>query len=207
MDTARGDAARPALTATQHEVLLTAARHTLIAHLLHHEVAVVAAEWAAREALARAHRLGQDAALREPGAAFVTLWRRDDHDLRGCRGECIAHYPIVDSITRMAIAAATDDPRFVGVTGSELPHLRLEISVLTPLLPIRPEEVVIGRDGLLVEQGWRRGLLLPQVAVEHGLDRIAFLRALCWKAGLAEDAWQRPDTHLFAFQTEVWSET
>ncbi len=206
MDTAHGDPARPALSAAQHELLLTAARHTLVAHLLHQQPPVTAAARAAEEALARAEQLGQATALRQPGAVFVTLWRRADHELRGCRGECVAHDPVVAAVTRMAIAAATDDPRFVAVTGPELPHLRLELSLLTPLLRIRPEQVVIGRDGLLIEQGWQRGLLLPQVAVEHGLDRLAFLRALCWKAGLAEDAWQRPDTQLFAFQTDVWAE-
>jgi len=195
-----------ALTETQHKLLLQAARKTLVAYLIQQLDPAVAAAKAAASTMLQAHELHADAALQEPAATFVTLWRRTDHELRGCRGECIAHEPLIDSVTHMALASATDDPRFDPVTGAELPLLRIEISRLTPLHPIRPADVVIGRDGLLVELGRRRGLLLPQVAPEHGLDREGFLRAVCWKAGLPENSWQLPETRLYAFTTEVWTE-
>jgi AmmeMemoRadiSam system protein A len=142
-----------------------------------------------------------------PCAVFVTLWRGDSGALRGCRGEIAAHYPLWEAVVQMTVAAATDDPRFHPVKLEEAPLLRIEISMLTPLVPIRPEQVAIGRHGLMIVLGWRRGLLLPQVAIEHGLDRLAFLRALCWKAGLPDDAWQKPEAQLFGFETVVWKET
>ncbi len=144
--------------------------------------------------------------LDRPGASFVTLWRADTGDLRGCRGEVEAVRPLIQSVAMMAIAAALDDPRFPPVVPEELPWLRFEISVLSPLRPIRPEEVVVGRHGLMIVVGPMRGLLLPEVPVRYGWDRETFLRALCQKAGLPEDAWRLPQARLFAFETLTWEE-
>jgi AmmeMemoRadiSam system protein A len=145
-------------------------------------------------------------ALGEPRGAFVTLVRRADGDLRGCVGMMVSAEPLVDTVARMAVAAATQDSRFDAVTADELPRLYVEISVLGPMLPIRPEEVEVGRHGLLISDGRRRGVLLPQVPVEHGWDREAFLAHTCRKAGLAEDAWKRSEVELKAFTATVFGE-
>ena len=145
-------------------------------------------------------------ALHRPGGAFVSL-----HDargeLRGCVGQTRAEAPLYETVARMAVAAATADGRFPSVTRRELHTLVIEISALGPLLRVRPEEVEVGRVGLLLRGEGRAGVLLPQVAVENGWDREEFLAKTAWKAGLAEDAWQREDVEIFAFTAEVFSET
>lgn len=138
-----------------------------------------------------------------PGAAFVTLTKNGR--LRGCIGYTEAVAPLFRVVQECAIAAATEDPRFPPVSQKELPSLRVEISVLTPLFPIRPEEIEVGRHGLLVEQGRMRGLLLPQVPVEWGWDRETFLDQTCVKAGLPASAWRHGAT-LRAFTAEVFGE-
>lgn len=148
----------------------------------------------------------EPAALVEPRATFVTLWEGDSGDLRGCRGEPTARRPLAESVVQMAIAAATDDPRFPPVTIEELADLRIEISALTPLQPIRPGEVEVGRHGLMIIKGARSGLLLPHVPVRYGWDREKFLIWTCRKAGLPDDAWQEADAALFGFETESWGE-
>ncbi len=99
---------------------------------------------------------------------------------------------------------ATD--RFEPVTAGELVSLRIEISVLSPLEPIRPSDVEVGRHGLLLRHGARRGVLLPQVPVEHGWHREAFLAHTCLKAGLPPDTWKRPDVELLGFTATVFGE-
>jgi len=141
--------------------------------------------------------------LAAPGAAFVTL--RSGRDLRGCIGYTEAHDPLYRVVQECAVAAATEDPRFPRVTKEEVPALRFEISVLTPLSPIRPEEVTVGVHGLQIRKGGNRGLLLPQVAVEHGWDRQMFLSQVCRKAGLPPDAWKE-DAELDSFTAEVFGE-
>jgi uncharacterized protein len=141
--------------------------------------------------------------LASPGAAFVTLTKNGR--LRGCIGYTEAVAPLFKVVQECAVAAATEDPRFPPVSANELPSVRLEISVLTPLVPIRPEEVEVGRHGLMVAQGGMRGLLLPQVPVEWGWDRETFLDQTCVKAGLAPSAWRHGAT-LRAFTAEVFSE-
>lgn len=145
-------------------------------------------------------------ARRADRAAFVTLWRRDRDELRGCRGEVLARQPLEASVASMAIAAATDDPRFAPVTVDELPRLRIEISALTSLAPIAPDAIVIGRHGLYLTTPNGSGLLLPDVAARHGWDVAAYLRGVCRKAGVAEDAWRDPDATLSGFETESWAE-
>ncbi len=141
--------------------------------------------------------------LAAPGAAFVTLTK--NRRLRGCIGYTEAVAPLFKVVQECAVAAATEDPRFPPVSPKELPFLRIEISVLTPLFPILPDEVEVGRHGLMVEQGRMRGLLLPQVPVEWGWDRETFLDQACVKAGLPPSAWRHGAT-LRAFTAEVFGE-
>lgn len=147
-----------------------------------------------------------DPALAARGAAFVTLRRRDTGELRGCRGEIEARRPLAESVIDGAVAAALDDPRFAPVGQAELAHLMIEISALQPLVPATPEDVVVGRHGVLLRQRGRGGLLLPQVAVEQGWTREQLLRGVCHKAGLAADAWRADDAQLFVFEADVWGE-
>jgi AmmeMemoRadiSam system protein A len=146
---------------------------------------------------------GMQGKLAAPGAAFVTLTKNGR--LRGCIGYTEAVAPLYRVVQECAVAAATEDPRFPPVSSSELPSLRVEISVLTPLFPILPEEIEVGRHGLMVTQGRMRGLLLPQVPVEQGWDRVTFLDQTCVKAGLPASAWRRGAT-LRAFTAEVFGE-
>lgn len=146
------------------------------------------------------------AALKEPRAAFVTIRCLGTGRLRGCRGECPARRALPECVRRVAVSGALDDPRFPPVTRAELPALRFEISALTTPEPIRPEDVVVGQHGLLLSGEGAAGLLLPQVPVEHGWNREAFLNGLCVKAGLPAGSWRRPDLTLSAFEAEVWAE-
>jgi AmmeMemoRadiSam system protein A len=110
-------------------------------------------------------------------------------------------------VPRFALRAAFEDPRFPGLSAEELPGCTIEISVLTAPRPVEhPEDIVVGRDGLIIELGGRRGLLLPQVATEWGFDRTTFLAELSRKAGLPPDAWQLPSARLWSFQAEVFAE-
>ncbi len=145
-------------------------------------------------------------AFREPRAAFVTVRHAETGRLRGCRGECPAHRPLPECVRSVAVSAALDDPRFPPVTRAELSALRFEISALTAPVPVVPEDIVVGTHGLLLAGPSARGLLLPQVPVEQGWDRKAFLEGLCYKAGIPADSWLDPDVSLFAFEAEVWAE-
>ena len=138
--------------------------------------------------------------------AFVTLKRRGE--LRGCIGTLECRATLAEEVVRVAVCAARQDPRFDPVSVTELPDLTIEISVLGPLEPIDPHDaaaIVIGRHGLVVEQGHRRGLLLPQVAGEWGWDREMFLSQTCRKAGLAPDAWRRGAT-VYRFEAVVFGD-
>lgn len=141
--------------------------------------------------------------LAEPGAAFVTFTRQGR--LRGCIGYTEAMAPLYKTVQECAVAAATEDPRFPPVEPEEVESLRIEISVLTPLIPVRAEEIEIGIHGLMVRKGGRRGLLLPQVAAEQGWDRRAFLGQTCRKAGLPADEWEK-GAELYSFTAEVFGE-
>ncbi len=131
-----------------------------------------------------------DPGLGSPGAAFVTLTRGGS--LRGCIGYVHPVLPLAETVARCAASAATGDPRFSPVTAEELNELRVEISVLSPLRALEnPGELEIGVHGLHIGKEGRRGVLLPQVAAEYGWDRETFLRQVCIKAGLPQDAWRR----------------
>jgi len=142
--------------------------------------------------------------LAVPSGAFVSLHQRGR--LRGCIGQIEARQPLVLTVAHCAIAAATEDPRFSPVTPEEVPGLEIEISLLSPLRPARPEEIEVGTHGLLISRGWQRGLLLPQVATQFHWTRERFLQETCHKAGLDADAWQDPGTRIEAFTAEVFSE-
>ncbi len=141
--------------------------------------------------------------LGEKRGAFTTLHILGR--LRGCIGHVTAQHSLYRTVAETAQAAAFEDPRFAPVTEAEAPNLAIEISVLSPMVPIRAEEVVVGRHGLLVSLGNRRGLLLPQVPVEWGWDRETFLAQTCLKAGLSAEAW-RQGADLQAFTAEVFGD-
>jgi AmmeMemoRadiSam system protein A len=146
-----------------------------------------------------------DAALARPGAAFVTL--HVGGALRGCIGTSEPRRPLWQVVGEMATAAATRDPRFAPLGPGDLDDLTVEISVLSPDRTIRdPEEIEIGRHGIDVRRRLARGLLLPQVAVEHGLDRERFLAETCRKAGLPGDAWRDPATEIRIFEAHVFGD-
>jgi AmmeMemoRadiSam system protein A len=154
-----------------------------------------------------APRLGSDRAetFGQPRGLFVTL--RKEGRLRGCIGTLAPDGDLSRSVPRFALRAAFEDPRFPGLTSDELPDCTIEISVLTPPEPVEdPEQIVVGRDGLILEVGGRRGLLLPQVADEWGLDRHSFLGELARKAGLPPEAWTMPGARIWSFQAEVFAE-
>jgi len=135
---------------------------------------------------------------------FVTL--HIGKRLRGCIGVIEPKEPLSESLVRCAGSAALMDPRFGPVQPDEIAGLEIEVSLLSPLQPIKPEEIEIGKHGLLLEQGFHRGLLLPQVAVEHHLTREQFLQETCHKAGLPADAWKSPDARIHGFTCEIVSE-
>lgn len=141
--------------------------------------------------------------LAEQRGAFTTLHLHGK--LRGCIGYVFPTQSLYRTIAETSRAAAFDDPRFGPVTMDDARGLKVEISVLSRLQPIAPEDVVIGKHGLVVRQGSRRGLLLPQVPVEWGWDRETFLSQTCLKAGLAPDAWLRGG-ELQAFTAEIFGE-
>jgi len=141
--------------------------------------------------------------LAEPRGVFTTICLRGQ--LRGCVGYVFPTTSLFRAVAETARAAAFEDTRFVPVTREEVPELEVSLSVLSPLAAIQPECVEVGKHGLLVSQHGHRGLLLPQVPVEHGWDRLAFLEQACRKAGLATDAWQH-GAGLEAFTAEVFSD-
>jgi len=150
--------------------------------------------------------------LREPGTAFVTLYKRGD--LRGCIGGLEPRWPLAEDVRYHAMAAALEDPRFPPVSPEELPDLEIEVSVLTPLQPLdyrTPEDLIRklrpGVDGVLLEDPTtgRRATFLPQVW-EKLPDPAAFLSHLCLKAGLMPDAWQTQPLRVWTYQVQEFRE-
>jgi AmmeMemoRadiSam system protein A len=146
-----------------------------------------------------------DETLRQPAGAFVTLTR--DGDLRGCIGSIRAVEPLYKAVVSSAVSAAFRDPRFPPLSPGELDHLELEISVMGPIEPVtNVDDIVVGRDGLIISRGPYAGLLLPQVATEYGWDRETFLTQTCRKAGLPPDAWRAQDCRIEKFSAFVFGE-
>lgn len=145
-----------------------------------------------------------DGALATPHGAFVSI-HHGDH-LRGCLGRLEADWAIARVVAHLGRAVADSDPRFPSVTIDELPVLTIEISILSPEREMRsPDEIEIGRHGLIVESNGRRGLLLPQVAGEHRWDVETFLNHTCLKASLPPEAW-RTTARISIFEAEVFGE-
>jgi AmmeMemoRadiSam system protein A len=177
------------LTETQREALLRTARESIALHLAGRPEGLIAG--------------GE---LPDASGVFVTIKRRGE--LRGCLGVLQMRGTLAEEVARCARDSATQDPRFPPMHFGELTDAVLEISVLAPLEEIDPfhgEAIVIGRHGLVVEHRYRRGLLLPQVAVEWGWTRDQFLNQTCRKAGLADDAW-RSGARVFRFDAEVFGD-
>lgn len=180
----------PALTAEQRQALVALARR---------------AAARAAQGVALADPGPAPDGLERPGAAFVTL--RVARELKGCVGSFEARASLWHTVSEMATAAATRDPRFRPLAPADLAALDVEISVLSPARRVGgPDDIEIGRHGLEVRRGWHRGLLLPQVATDHRLDRETFLGETCRKAGLPRDAWRDPRTEVHVFEAEVFGE-
>jgi len=143
--------------------------------------------------------------LKEKRGVFVTL--KKNGELRGCIGRIVADTPLYLAVSQMAIEAATSDPRFRPVSFSELKDIEIEISVLSPFEKIKSlDEIVVGRDGLMIQKGFYSGLLLPQVPTEYGWDKKTYLEHLCLKAGLPPTAYNDKDVIIYKFTALVFSE-
>jgi AmmeMemoRadiSam system protein A len=178
------------LTAVERQMLLTLARRS-IEHFLRDGSRVELPKY--------------EGVLAEPCGAFVTLHKRGQ--LRGCIGHMVGYAPLAETVREMAIAAATEDPRFHRVRVEELPDLDIEISVLSPMRRITSaNEIEVGTHGILMRRGVYQGVLLPQVATEYGWDRETFLANTCLKAGLPTEAWKDPETIIEIFSAEVFGE-
>ncbi|MCB0220132.1 MAG: AmmeMemoRadiSam system protein A [Chrysiogenetes bacterium] len=178
------------LSSDDRQALLTLARRVI--------------EATARRESGSISRPGGSTILDEPRGAFVTL--HEGGALRGCIGYVEPTEPLWQVVAHAAEAACTRDPRFAPVRESELPAIDLEISVLGLPEPISgAADIEIGRDGLILELGSARGLLLPQVAPEWGYGPEEFLDALCRKAGLPPGAWRESGARLYRFSAEVFS--
>ncbi len=146
----------------------------------------------------------KDELLRGIRGAFVTL--KVGGDLRGCIGYPLPQKSLFETVREMAIAAASQDFRFEPLREDDLETLRIEISVLGLPRPVHdPGEVEVGRHGIIVSKGLHKGLLLPQVPVEHGWDRDTYLRQGCLKAGLRPDEWKK-GAKIEVFTAQVFSE-
>ena len=148
--------------------------------------------------------LGDDVYKNKCGA-FVTLHIRGR--LRGCIGYILGVKSIPETIIDMARASAFKDPRFPPLRAEEFNAIDIEISVLSPIEPVRDvKEIVVGRDGLIISRGFNSGLLLPQVPTEQGWDLDTFLHQTCFKAGLPPTAWREKGTKIEKFSAQVFGE-
>jgi AmmeMemoRadiSam system protein A len=144
-------------------------------------------------------------ALDQPCGAFVTLTEKGE--LRGCIGYTEAVLPLIETVRDVAPRSALEDPRFASVEPGEIDNIAIEISALSPMRQISDiNEIVVGTHGILMQQGYSKGLLLPQVATEYNWDLDTFLRQTARKAGLPYDAWKNPNTKIFIFSAEVFHE-
>jgi AmmeMemoRadiSam system protein A len=177
------------LSASDRAALLGVARGAVLAHL----------------GLAPTPGVPTTAALAEPRGAFVTL--HVGEELRGCIGSFRPLGSLAATVARMAVQAASEDPRFRPIVAEDVAELRVAVSALDP--PSRladPRALEIGRHGVVVKRGWQRGALLPKVASEHGWDAETFLRHACLKAGLPPTAWREPDCEVEAFEADEFGE-
>ncbi|OFX24695.1 MAG: AMMECR1 domain-containing protein [Anaeromyxobacter sp. RBG_16_69_14] len=177
------------LSPTDRAALLGIARASVLAHL----------------GLTATPALPEAGPLAERRGAFVTLRVRGE--LRGCVGTFQPAGSLARTVAAMAVAAASEDPRFRAVAREEISELGLSVSAMGPIRRLLDRRSVrLGADGLIVKRGWHRGALLPRVAVEHRWDAEAFLRHACLKAGLPARAWEEPETEVEAFEAEEFGE-
>jgi hypothetical protein len=151
--------------------------------------------------------------FKEKRGVFVSIHTFPTHKLRGCVGFPYPDYPLYEALQRAAIESAFHDTRFPPLKQEELNKVVFEVSVLTrpKLIKVKsPKEylkkIKIGKDGLIIEHGWRKGLLLPQVATEYKLSVQSFLEHLCLKAGLLPDFWLDEKTRIYKFQAQIFTE-
>lgn len=176
------------LTKRERERLITIAKEAIIHYVRDQAVPPIASE---------------SPGLLECRGCFVTLKR--EGTLRGCIGSFTTDKPLYLAVQEMAISAATRDPRFYPMKAQDLDNFTLEISVLSPLKKIASiEEIEVGTHGIYLEKNYCRGVLLPQVAVEYGWDRLTFLGQTCVKAGLKRDAWEE-GADIYIFSAQIFS--
>ncbi len=144
--------------------------------------------------------------LQQQSGAFVTI--RSQGELRGCIGYIESERPLAETIAEVAVKAATEDPRFPPMTFAEFASASIEISILSPLKRVAgPDDIIVGTHGVVVVLGMRRGLLLPQVAIEHRFDSEAFLSAAMRKGGIPSSMSRLPEVEIYVFEAEVVQET
>jgi AmmeMemoRadiSam system protein B/AmmeMemoRadiSam system protein A len=184
------------LSKDEQDYLLKLARQTVTALVLHRKL----------PSNDPPRGTSSDSPLLEERGVFVTLMTGHGNELRGCIGNIIGDEPLILGVLHNAVNAACRDPRFIPVAEDELDSLHLEISVLTPLEKVNgPEDIVIGRHGVVLEKHGRRAVFLPQVAPEQGWDRTEMLRHLAKKAGLSPEDW-RSGTTFYTFEAQVFEE-
>ena len=143
--------------------------------------------------------------LKSKSGAFVTI--TINKKLRGCIGYIQSEDELTKTVMDAAYQAAFHDPRFLPLSENEFEDIKLEISILSELFPLNSyEEIVLGKHGLILEEAGRKGLLLPQVPIEHNMNRDDYLSALCNKAGFFEDYWREKNLSLKAFTATIFSE-
>jgi len=181
-----------ALTPTDRAALLGIARGAILAHLGQRPPPPPPAE----------------GPLAAPRGAFVTV--KVGGELRGCIGTFAADAPLAETVARVAVQAASEDPRFRPLAAADLDALEVSVSALGTPRPVAAlderSRVKVGEQGLLVRRGWHRGALLPKVAVEQGWSGEEFLKHACLKAGLHARAWQDAETEVLVFEAEEFSE-
>ena len=154
----------------------------------------------------------------DKGGAFVTLntySMKHGNPLRGCIGYILPVFPLWETVHKVSISSAVDDPRFFSVKLDEMDDITIEISILSvpeKLIVSDPQEylnkIVVGRDGLIISRGAHKGLLLPQVPIEHdrNWDVLTFLQQTCQKAWLGADAWKEEETTVESFTATIFEE-
>ncbi len=178
------------LSSTEKQVLLSIARKAIEAHIRTGQTYVEPRE---------------EKSLNLRNGCFVTI--KQQGKLRGCIGNFQSELPLFREVAEISIASATKDPRFYPMGEKDLENFSLEISVLSPLRKIEDlSEIEVGKHGIYLEKGYYRGVLLPQVATEHGWDRDTFLKQTCIKAGLPPEAAKAEDTEIYIFSAQIFSE-
>ena len=144
----------------------------------------------------------EEKSLNMHSGCFVTI-KQKGH-LRGCIGNFQSQQPLFKEVATMAVAAASQDPRFPPMNKNDLDNFNLEITILSPLEKIdNTDQIEVGTHGIYIIKGFNRGVLLPQVATEYGWDKETFLRQTCVKAGLPENSWQQPDAEIYIFSGQI----